>query len=109
MTPQDLSAAITAVFIIGMIWLRTRMHYSQQRRGPLQLLASGRLYFAAAIAVLVLGWFCAPVLGRSLWPAAHATTTLLRVVWFLLTYYLFIAVHRAMHGRGVEVFGARAE
>jgi hypothetical protein len=109
MTPQDLSAAITAVFIIGMIWLRTRMHYSRRRRGPLRLLPAGRMYFGAALALLAIGWFCAPVLGRSVWPAAHATATLLRVVWFLLTYYVFIVVHRAMHSRGLDVFRAAGE
>ena len=100
MTPQDLSAAITAVFIIGMIWLRTRMHYAQRRRGPLRLLPAGRAYFAAALALLALGWFITPFIGRSFWPAAHVTDTLTRVVWFLLTYYVFIIVHRAMHARG---------
>jgi hypothetical protein len=109
MTPQELSAAITAVFIIGMIWLRTRMHYSQRQRGPLRLLPAGRAYFAGALALLALGWFCAPILGRSVWPAAYATDTLLRVIWFLLTYYVFIAVHRALHGRGIEIFGLRNE
>ncbi|MBV8573860.1 MAG: hypothetical protein JOZ58_02315 [Acetobacteraceae bacterium] len=104
MTPQDLSAAITAVFIIGMIWLRTRMHYAQRRRGPLRLLPAGRAYFAAALARLALGWFIAPFVGRSFWPAAHVTDTLIRVVWFLLTYYVFIIVHRAMHARGLEIF-----
>src|ERR1700704_584299 len=89
MTPVDWLTAVTLVFIIGMVWLLTR---------------AGRIYFAALLGVLVLGWLVAPAAGHALWPAAASTPTLARVVWFLATYYLFIPLHRTLRARGVEVF-----
>jgi hypothetical protein len=108
MNSLDLIAAVTVLFIVGMIWLRTRMQYAQKVRGPLQLQPAGKLYFAAAIAVLLLGWLVAPVVGRMLWPDTNVTPGLMRVVWFLVTYYVFILVHRVLKTRGVEVFKAAA-
>jgi RsiW-degrading membrane proteinase PrsW (M82 family) len=87
-----------------MIWLRTRMQYTQRGRGSLQLERAGRIYFGAAVGLLVLGWLLAPVLGHAMWPATNVTPTLLRVVWFLATYYAFILVHRVLKTKGVEVF-----
>jgi hypothetical protein len=132
MTLLDLSSGVTGVFIIGMIWLRTRMQYlGLIRRAPghkLQLVRSGRVYFACAAVLLIIGWFAAPLLGAAFWPAtaanaggiagisggiggngtaAHGTVTnpaLTRVIWFLLTYYVFIFVHRAIQARGIAVF-----
>jgi len=102
---QDLTALISAVFFAGMIWLRTRMHYVQQRRGGrLHLTGGGRVYFAAALLALAAGWFAATALLRMIWPAALVSPTLARVVWFLATYYLFIAVHRAVQLNGGSVF-----
>jgi hypothetical protein len=109
MNTQDLIAAITAPFIVGMIWLRTRMQYTQRGRGVLQLEPAGRIYFASAVALLVLGWFGAPALGRAVWPASGASPTLMRVVWFLATYYAFIIVHRVLKARGVVVFRLRGD
>jgi hypothetical protein len=107
---QDLASAVAALFIAGMIWLRTRMHYTGRGRVRLELTRAGRIYFACVLVTLVAGWFCAPPLGRSLWPAAGsgigADTTMTRVVWFLATYYLAVVIHRALHGRRVEVFTA---
>jgi hypothetical protein len=102
MTPLDWLTAGTAVFIVGMVWLRTRMHY---RRGPdrTALTRAGRIYFAVLLGVLGLGWLVAPAAGHALWPVA-STPTLARVVWFLATYYLFIPLHRVLRARGVEVF-----
>lgn len=100
-----MTSIITAVFIVGMVWLRTRMHYVRRARGALRLAGAGRWYFAAVLVVLAAGWFVAPPIGRSLWPSG-ADSTILRVIWFLATYYVFIVVHRAMQARRIEVFGA---
>ena len=104
MQAQDLISAGTALFILGMIWLRTRMHYTRKIRGPMQLQRAGQIYFAAAIALLLLGWVLAPWAGRLFWPATPAA--FLRGAWFLATYFVFIPVHRLLKARGVEVFKA---
>jgi hypothetical protein len=123
MTLLDLSTAIAALFIVAMIWLRTRMQYVGLVRGAsghkLQLEKAGRLYFASAVALLIVGWFVAPPLGATLWPATAANAAgiggkgtvanpaLTRVIWFLLTYYVCIIIHRVMMTRGVVVFKVR--
>jgi hypothetical protein len=104
MDTQDIICAVTVLFIIGMTWLRTRMQYARQSRGLLQLQPAGRIYFGAVIGALLLGWAVAPLMGRAIWPGTNVTAGLMRVVWFLATYYLFILVHRILKVRGVEVF-----
>jgi len=104
MNTQDVISTVTALFIVGMIWLRTRMQYPRRGHNRLQLARAGRIYFAAAAALLVVGWLVAPALGRVIWPATNATPTLMRVVWFLATYYVFILVHRVLKTNGFEVF-----
>jgi O-antigen/teichoic acid export membrane protein len=107
MASPDLSSAITVLFIIGMIWLRTRMQYlAGRRRGRrLQLELTGWVYFASAVALLAIGWFAAPILGSAFWPASGGSSpALTRVIWFLLTYYVFILVHRYLRARGLNVF-----
>jgi Na+/phosphate symporter len=106
METQDVISAVTVVFIVGMIWLRTRVLYTRQVRGVLQLQRAGRIYFAAVLAVLVLGWLVAPLIGRLAWPDTNVTPLLMRVIWFLATYYVFIVVHRILKGKGVEVYKA---
>jgi hypothetical protein len=108
MNAQDLISAVTVLFIVGMIWLRTRMQYARQVRGVLQLQPAGRLYFAAAAAVLVLGWLVAPLFGRLMAPDTNVTPGLMRVIWFLATYYVFIIVHRILKAKGIEVYKAAA-
>jgi hypothetical protein len=108
---HDLASAVAAVFIVGMIWLRTRMHYAGRGRTSLRLTRSGRIYFAAVVLVLAVGWFSAPPLGRSMWPARASPglgpdSTLTRVIWFLATYYLFVVIHRVLQSRKLEVFRA---
>ena len=104
MNTLDIICAITVLFIVAMIWLRTRMQYSRQARGVLQLQRAGQIYFAAVIVMLLLGWLVAPAVGRALWPDTNVTPGLMRVVWFLVTYYTFILVHRVLKIRGVAVF-----
>lgn len=97
-------SALTALFIVGMVWLRTRMHYARRAGSRLRLQPAGRLYFAAVVGILVIGWFSAPSVGNALWPASNITPPIMRVIWFLATYYVFIIVHRALKANGVEVF-----
>lgn len=104
MNAQDLIVAFTSLFIVGMIWIRTRMQYLRRGAGPLHLAPRGRLYFGAAIVLLMVGWFAAPLIGESFWPNTGATPTLMRVVWCLATYYVFIVIHRVLKSRGTEVF-----
>jgi hypothetical protein len=104
MNAQDIIVAFTSVFIVGMIWLRTRMQYVRRGAGVLQLAPPGRIYFGAAIVLLVIGWFAAPVVGQRLWPDTGASPTLMRVVWCLATYYVFILIHRMIKSRGTAVF-----
>ena len=104
MNAQDLIVGITSLFIVGMIWLRTRMQYARRGTGPLQLAPPGRIYFGGAIALLIIGWFAAPLIGAAFWPDTGATPTLMRVIWCLVTYYVFIVIHRILKSRGTEVF-----
>ena len=103
MSIQDLTSAISALFILMMIWLRTRVQYSQRGR-RLQLQRAGKIYFVAALALLVLGWLAAPSVGAAFWPQSAANPVLTRVVWFMAAYYVFILVHRYLRLRNVEVF-----
>jgi len=105
MNAQDVIVPFTALLMLGLIWVRTRIQYSREASaGPLRLQRAGQIYFGAAIAILVIGWFAAPVLGRAFWPMPGVTPTLVRVVWCLGTYYIFIVVHRVMKTRGTAVF-----
>lgn len=104
MNARDLIVGITSLFIVGMIWLRTRMQYTRRGVGALQLAPPGRIYFGAALALLIVGWFVAPLIAEAFWPNTGATPTLMRVVWCLATYYIFIVVHRILRSRGTDVF-----
>lgn len=104
MNAQDAIVPFTALLMLGLIWVRTRIQYARAGTGPLRLQPAGRIYFGAALALLAIGWFVAPVLGRTLWPVTGVTPTLMRVVWCLATYYVFIVVHRVMKTRGAAVF-----
>ncbi len=105
MNAQDAVGPFTALLMLGLIWIRTRIQYSATASGPLGIQPAGRLYFLAAAALLAAGWFVAPALGRLFWPVAGATPTLMRVIWCLAAYYVFVFVHRFMKSRGVRVFG----
>jgi hypothetical protein len=104
MNAQDAIVPFTALLMLGLIWIRTRIQYSRAGAGPVRLQRAGRIYFGAVVGLLAVGWFAAPVIGRMLWPVPGVTPTLMRVVWCLVTYYVFIAVHRMMKTRGTAVF-----
>jgi hypothetical protein len=104
MTPQELIAIFAAVFIFGMVWLRTRTFYVRRRSGPLRLTRAGQAFFAVVVAALAVGWIAAPVLGPIVAPAMSASSTLVRVVWFLAVYYVCIPVHRILDARRIAVF-----
>jgi hypothetical protein len=106
MLSPEAICAVTALFIVGMVWLRTRMRYA---RGPQQrrsLTRAGAIYFAGLVALLGAGWFAAPLLARWTGSATPVAPTFARVVWFLAAYYLFIPVHLVLQARGVAVFHA---
>lgn len=107
MFPPEAVCAVAALFIVGMVWLRTRMHHAQAARRARSLTRAGWCYFAALLLLLALGWFAAPGLAHRLGAAASFAAlapTLARVMWFLGAYYLFIPLHRLLRARGVEVF-----
>jgi hypothetical protein len=103
---QDAIVPFTALLMLGLIWVRTRIQYSGKAVGELRLQRAGQIYFGAAVAVLLAGWFVAPALGRAFWQVPGVTPTLVRVIWCLGTYYVFIIVHRIMKARGTVVFSA---
>src|SRR5437016_14526481 len=94
MTPLDALTAGTALFIVGMVWLRTRMQYARGRE-RLLLTRAGRIYFGVLLRVLVLRWLVAPAAGHALSPAALSTPTPACGVWFLASYYLLLPLLRA--------------
>lgn len=106
MVSPDVVCALAALFIVGMVWLRTRLHYRARGRAApgRSLTAPGWCYFAALVLLLLVGWLAAPALAVRLAPATPLPPILPRVVWFLAAYYLFIPVHRVLQARGVEVF-----
>ena len=104
MLPPDAVCAVAALFIVGMVWLRTRMHYPRPPHGRRSLSAAGVLYFAALGLLLVLGWFAAPALAQHASSPVRIAPILARVLWFLAAYYLFIPLHRVLRARGIGVF-----
>jgi hypothetical protein len=106
MISQDAISAFAALFIVGMLWLRTRIHYRDPAPGGRALTRAGAMYFVAFALVLLCGWFAAPSLARVFAGTTPVPATLARVVWFLLAYYLFIPLHRVLQARGHPVFSA---
>jgi hypothetical protein len=104
MLPPDVIAAFAALFMVGMLWLRTGMHYARGTRSVRTLTTTGRLYFASFVLLLVAGWFVAPLVARSLAGATPLPPILARVVWFLAAYYLFIPLHGMLRARGQPIF-----
>jgi hypothetical protein len=104
MLPPEAVAAFAALFIVAMVWLRTRMQYPQGAAGGRSLTTTGLTYFAALGLLLVSGWFAAPALARRISLPVPVAPILARVVWFLAAYYLFIPLHRLLRARGLAVF-----
>src|SRR5215469_11168301 len=104
MLPPEAVSAFAALFIVGMVWLRTRMQYPKGAPAVRSLTATGATYFAALGLLLVLGWFAAPALAHQVTSPVPIAPTLARVVWFLAVYYLFIPAHRVLRARGLAVF-----
>ena len=104
MLSPDVIAAFAALFMVGMLWLRTGMHYAKGTRSVRALTPAGWLYFAGFGLLLVAGWFVAPPVARSLAGTTPLPPTLARVVWFLAAYYLFIPLHGILRARGQPVF-----
>ena len=100
---QLLVPALTAVFMLGMAWLRARLHYARSG-GSLRLSGAGLSFFAGLAAALVAGWWLAPPLGRTLWPGAASGATLARILWCLAVYYLAVALHRVLRSAGLDLF-----
>jgi hypothetical protein len=109
MLPPEVVSAFAALFIVAMVWLRTRMQYSKGVPGVRALSSTGVTYFAALAVLLVLGWFAAPALAHDVSSTMPIAPTLARVVWFLAVYYLFIPLHRALRARGLMVFRSRED
>jgi hypothetical protein len=109
MLPPPAVAAFAALFIVAMVWLRTRMHYPQGAAAGRSLTATGLMYFAALGLLLLSGWFAAPALARRISLPLPVAPTLARVVWFLAAYYLFIPLHRVLVAHGLAVFRCSQE
>jgi hypothetical protein len=106
MTTLDLLVAASALLVFGMIWLRTRLQYAR-RGSTLHLERAGWIYFGSALGLIGLGWLFAPIVGMTFWRISlPAAPTILRIVWFLAIYYLFIIVHQMMKAGGLAVFSA---
>lgn len=106
MATLDLFVLLTALLVFGMIWLRTRIQYAR-RGATLHLERAGWIYFGSALGLIALGWLVAPAVGAAFWRISLPTApTILRIAWFLATYYLFIVVHRLMQAGGFFVFTA---
>ena len=112
MAAANAPAALALLFILVMVWFRTRLHYSRAHAAPLRLARAGGGYFAALLVLLVAGWFCAPLLVQYFGLAALLSGTFARVAWFLGVYLAFIPLHRMLLSRGTQVFrkaGAQAQ
>ncbi len=108
MNMQNTIGAVIALFMLGMIWLRTRTQYARPR-AKLHLRSAGRIYFACVAVALAAVWALAPTIGPALVDAAGATPTLARAVGSLGVYYAFIIVHRVLRSRQVAVYGTHQE
>jgi hypothetical protein len=106
MPTSSVSGVLAMVFILAMVWLRTRLRYPRAPRTHLRLTRAGAGYFLVLLALLLLGWSGAPWLMLQLKLSALLTPALVRAAWFLVTYLAFIPLHGALISRGVPVFEA---
>jgi hypothetical protein len=104
MNAASAPGALALLFILGMVWFRTRLHYAKAGAGPLRLTRAGGGYFAALLVLLVAGWFAASLLVRSLGLGALLSASFARAAWFLAVYLAFIPLHRVLLARDLRVF-----
>jgi hypothetical protein len=96
--------ALALLFILVMVWVRTRLRYPRPPGARLRLTRAGVGYFAAVLVLLAMGWFAAPLLVQHLGLAAVLSATFARAAWFLGVYAAFIPLHRLLRSRGIPVF-----
>jgi hypothetical protein len=96
--------ALALLFILVMVWLRTRLRYPRAAGAQLRLSRAGVGYFAALVVLLVAGWFVAPALVQRLGLSALLSGTFARAAWFLCIYAAFIPLHRVLMERDIPVF-----
>jgi hypothetical protein len=104
MSSGNALSAVTALFIVAMVWVRTRVHYPRRAPERRSLTPAGACYFAALAAVIAVGWLAGPQLARALMTSLPIAPAFARAVWFLAAYYLFIPLHLALRTRGLPVF-----
>ena len=104
MSSGNALSAVTALFIVAMVWVRTRMHYPRRAPERRSLTPAGAGYFVALAVVIAVGWLAAPQLARGLASSLPIAPAFARTVWFLAAYYLFIPLHLALRTRGAPVF-----
>ena len=104
MLSSNAPGALALLFILAMVWLRTRLRYPRPRGAGLQLTRAGWGYFAALMTLLAVGWFAAPLLAQYLGMDALVSRAFARAAWFLTVYLAFIPLHRALMARGIKVF-----
>lgn len=109
MFSSNLPGALALLFIVMMVWLRTRLRYPRSPGAGLRLTRTGASYFVALLVLLSVGWFAAPLLVLHLGLAALLSGTLARAVWFLAVYLAFIPLHRVLISRDSPVFRQTAE
>jgi hypothetical protein len=109
MLGANVPGALVLLFIVAMVWLRTRLRYPRSPGAGLRLTRTGASYFVALLVLLVVGWFAAPLLVLHLGLAALLSATLTRAVWFLAVYLAFIPLHRVLIARDTPVFRQTAQ
>src|SRR5450432_2401010 len=90
MLTANAPGALALLFILVMVWLRTRLRYPRTPGARLRLTRAGAGYFAALVVLLVAGWFVAPALVQRLGLSALLSGTFARAAWFLCIYATFI-------------------
>ena len=95
---------LALLFILAMVWLRTRLHYPRAPGQRLRLTRAGAGYFGALVCLLAVGWFAAPALAQRFGLAPTLNVSFAQTVWFVVVYASFIAVHRLLKARDIAVF-----
>jgi hypothetical protein len=108
MHASNAPGALALLFILVMVWFRTRLQYPRVPGTRLRLTRAGAGYFAALLVLLVVGWFAAPPLVQHFGPSVSMSGTLAQAAWFLGMYAAFIALHRVLRSRNVQVFRGAA-